>query len=127
MITSDQRLEAAQRAATAAQFAIEPKGRNWCEVLKMKPDAMAVFVAANPTAPAEALYLSSKPKKPWVEAGAPLRVALETFRATYLALVALLEAEPEKPVPMTNQRRFGARTFEKVPGLRDRNTFRKRT
>lgn len=126
MITHDQRLEAANRAATAAQFAIDPKGKNWGEALKAKPDVLAAFVTANPSAPAEALYLSTKPKKPWSEAGAPLRVALETFRATFLALLTLLDAEPEPVVPVANSRRFGPRTFDKVPGMRDRNTFRRR-
>jgi hypothetical protein len=127
MITSEQRLEAANRAATAAQFAIEPKGRNWAEALKTKPDILAAFVSAHPTAPAEALYLSTKPKKPWTEAGAALRVALETFRATFLALCVLLEAEPEPERVHAAPRAFGKRTFGKVAGMRDRETFRRRT
>lgn len=126
MITREQQLEAANRAATAAQFAVEPKGKNWAEALKMKPETLAAFVAANPTAPAEALYLSTKPKKPWDEAGAPLRVALETFRATFLALVTLIEADPV-PQRVMGTRGFGKRTFGKVAGLRDRETFRRRT
>jgi hypothetical protein len=127
MITREQQVEAANRAATAAQFAIEAKGRNWCDALKAKPEALAGFVVANPTAPAEALYLSTKPKKPWGEAGAPLRVALETFRATFLALVVLLEAEVAVSPPIGTPRGLGKRTFGKVPGMRDRETFRRRT
>jgi hypothetical protein len=126
MITPDQRLEAANRAATAAQFAIAAKGKDWLGVMKTKPDALAAFVLANPTAPVEALYLSCGTGKPWKDAGAPLRVALETFRATFLALTTLLEAEPEKPVAATRSRRYGERTFERVSGLSDRNTYRKR-
>lgn len=127
MITRDQHLEAAGRAATAAQYAVGAKGRNWCDVLKARPEVLAAFVAAHPEAPAEALYLASQPKRPWAEAGAPLRVAVETFRATYLALVTLLEAAPEPPVPPAGGRRFGKRTFGKVPGLKDRGAFRRRS
>lgn len=127
MITREQQVEAANRAATAAQFAIEAKGRNWCEALKSKPEALAVFVGANPAAPAEALYLSTKPKRPWSDAGAPLRVAVETFRATYLALVVLLEADPVVTQPVGTPRGLRKSAFGKVPGMRSRETFRRST
>lgn len=106
----DDAIAMADKAATSVfGFAKGPKAFRWHELLEAEPAMLAKFIDAHGevSAPAEALYIHARtearqPFKPWSEAGAALRCALETFRATYLVLGRMVEV----PRPKAN----GART-----------------
>lgn len=101
--------QAAIIAVRAAQLAYEPdKSDTWRLALTRHSTAsptgqhagvLAMFVAENPEAPAEALYRFGVGvqvgKRPWTGAEPRMRVACEVFRATFLAAWRVLRTEAE--------------------------------
>jgi hypothetical protein len=92
------------------------------------------LVLVGPLAPAEALYIASTPpgRRPWPDAGTATIASLEAFRATYWALLPLIEAEEaatrahvaSKATAAPPDSGLTERTFsDRANGISDRNIF----
>ena len=129
--------EAAGRAADAVWATGRAKGHP-AHMIGLLEGAsyrgLATWVEANPTAPAEALYIhhTGAGRTAWSALAPVVRVAVEVFRATYLILLAevraneaavRVQAEPAAPPP---DRGMTRRTFRKRPGFGDRVDYMKR-
>ena len=100
MTRDEARMHAKRAAAAVWRSAGGTQAFDWSECLGAADCGTAAFarwIDDNPGAPAAALYafaVKAEPKaKPWPRAAPQLRVALETFRATYLALLRLAEED----------------------------------
>ena len=98
MLTLSETFQAADRLAGIAwRMQDGPTAFRWRDALKMPASALAQFVAANPHASAEALYLFAVSDQPvaasWADLPPPLRVAIEIFRASFLAMARELAVD----------------------------------
>lgn len=91
-------IDAADLVAKAIWVASHgPTSFGWRDALgRMRADALAQFVVAQPTAAADALYRFATADEPgaarWRDIPPQLRVATEVFRATFLALYREMQA-----------------------------------
>lgn len=123
MLSRDDAAKAAGRAAFAAA---RPK----MGALPFRSDEAAEFCEAHPDANAEALYLHTRASRgtvvSWTDTDPTTRVACEVYRATFLALLRLVEAPPppprQKPRGHMSERIFD----ERAAGFGDRHVLRHR-
>jgi hypothetical protein len=96
MITRAQAIEAADNAANVVWRACEgPQAFHWHEAFQFSPAVMAQYVAEWPERPASQLYafaVAEDDAERWHKVAPVLRVTLEVFRATFLALLAEMRA-----------------------------------
>ena len=137
MITREEAYYAAARSANAAWAGYGHGAGMWTYAFpaSRQADALADFLDSHDDASAETLYRfamqEQRNPKPWEKIGRQLKVALEVFRASYLALMVLVrqaDAARAEHVRAAQRQRLPnrgltARVFERVDGMHDR-TFR---
>lgn len=88
---------AARAAAAAFQSARAPVGFEWYDCLASTPADLAEIIDSVPWAPAAYIYRQALRTEPtaklWWQTQPEIRVAVEVFRASYLALLRLTQDE----------------------------------
>lgn len=100
MMTRDAAVAAARRVANVAWLeARAPAAFLWSDAVAVKPHLLAQYASMHRDMPAEGLYRFAVRDQikaaGWQGCAPALRVALEVFRATYLALLAEIERADE--------------------------------